>query len=172
MPRLLEQHAAEEKAHTFKSVLGSGEDRHPAKQLMFTLPGVVRGFGNHGLDGALGAHLVEILGNAADRLRHHDIGHAPRLWPAVRHRHQHQQGRHLQQGARPECEPQAETPAEPAAIEIGEHTKKLIEEKQQRDLKRAVAKGVEMKHHQHAQGPIGEGEDPVVAGHDDVLPQG
>ena len=132
---------------------------------------VIWGFGHHGFDGALGAHLVEVLGDATDRLGHHHVEHAEQLRPAGCHGNQHHQRQDLQQGAGPEGQPQAITRTDPAAIEVGENTKELIEEEEKSNLKRAVAELVEVEHHQHAQGAIGEGEGPVVGGNDAVLLQ-
>lgn len=64
---------------------------------------------------------------------------------------------------------QAQARAQPTANQVGNHPKKLIEQKQCRDLQRAVAKRMEMQHHQHAQRAIGEGESPVVASDQQVL---
>jgi hypothetical protein len=85
-----QQQTTEEETHPLEGILGTREDRHPLKQLAFPLAVILRGFGHHGLDGALGAHLVEILRDATDRLGHHDIGHTPPFWPGISYRHQHQ----------------------------------------------------------------------------------
>ena len=58
-----EQHAAQKEADSLQRVLGSREDRNPLEQLLFAPLSIIRGLRNHGFDGALGAHLVEVLGN-------------------------------------------------------------------------------------------------------------
>ena len=47
----------------------------------------------------------------------------------------------------------------------------FIKQKQQGDLQRAVPQLVEMQHHQHTQGTIGQGEGPIVGRHQQVLAQ-
>ena len=175
-----QQDAAEEEAHTLEGVLGTGEDRHPAEQLvvvglLVTAASARRPIalccGQRRLDGALGAHLVEVLGDAAQGLGRHHVAHRQQLRPAGGHRHQHQQGQDLQEGAGPQGEAQSEARRQPAAGEVGDDAEELVEEKQEGDLEAGVAELVEMEHHQHAQGAIGEGEGPVVGRHHPVLLQ-
>ncbi|MCY1246813.1 hypothetical protein D9M72_600860 [compost metagenome] len=59
--------------------------------------------------------------------------------------------------------------AQPATDQVGDHAEDLVEQEQRGDLQRAVAEAVEVQHHQHAQGAVGEGEGPVVAGDQQVL---
>ncbi|EJT85746.1 hypothetical protein PPS11_03300 [Pseudomonas putida S11] len=117
------------------------------------------------LDGALGTHLVQVLGDAGQRLgRHHPRHCQPGCW----HR-EHQQGQHLhaQADVHGAVEPQAG--AEVAAHQVGDHAEHFIEQEQRRDLQRRVAQRMEMQYHQHAQRTVGEGEGPVVAGNQQVL---
>ena len=166
-----EQHPTEEEAHTLEGVLGSREDRHPLEQLLLPLLLILRRFRNHRLDGTLGAHLVEIFGDAADGLSGHHIDHAQQFRPTGGDGHQHQQRKNLQQRSHPEGEPKPVAGTDPTAVQVGEHPKQLIKEKQERDLEGGVAELMEVEHHQHPQGPIGEREGPVVGGDNAVLLQ-
>ena len=139
--------------------------------MLFAPLSIIRGLRNHGFDGALGAHLVEVLGNPTDRLSGHHVNHAQQLRPAGCHRNQHHQRKDLQQRSNPEGEPQAVARTDPTAIQVRDHPEELIKEKQEGDLEGGVAELVEMEHHQHPQRTIGERERPVVGGHNSVLLQ-
>ena len=82
---------------------------------------------------------------------------------------QHGQGNDLQRQADMHGAVEAHMGTEPAAHQVGDHPENLVEQEQQRDLQGRVAQPVEMQHHQHAQGPIRQGEGPVVAGDHQVL---
>ena len=58
-----QQQAAEEEADALQRVLRAGQDRDPAEER------VVRAVGHDELDGALGAHLRQVLRDARERLR-------------------------------------------------------------------------------------------------------
>ncbi|MNC36850.1 hypothetical protein D3C75_853930 [compost metagenome] len=120
---------------------------------------------NQELDGALGTHLVEVLGDAGQRLGCHHPRHRQ---PGCRHR-EHQQGQHLhaQADVHGAIEPQAS--AEVAAHQVGDHAENFVEQEQRGDLQRRVAQRMEVQNHQHAQRAVGEGEGPVVAGNQQVL---
>ena len=64
-----EEHPAEEEANALQSILRARQDCHPAEQ------GIGRIVGHHELDGALRAHLGQILGDATDGLRCHHVWH-------------------------------------------------------------------------------------------------
>ncbi|MNV87964.1 hypothetical protein D3C71_1821270 [compost metagenome] len=82
---------------------------------------------------------------------------------------EHQQGNdlHAQADVHGAVEPQAG--AEVAAHQVGDHAEHFIEQEQRRNLQRRVAQRMEVQYHQHAQGAVGEGEGPVVAGNQQVL---
>ncbi|MNO69289.1 hypothetical protein D3C76_601410 [compost metagenome] len=65
---------------------------------------------------------------------------------------------------------QAQPGAEVATHQVGDHAKEFVEQKQRRDLQWAVAQRMKVQHHQHAQGAVGEGEGPVVARNEQILP--
>ena len=155
-----QQGPAQKEADTLECVLRAGEDRHPLVELAL-LP--IR---NQKLDGAFGAHLVQVFGNPRQRLSPH---HPRDGQPGARHR-QHQQRRDLK--AQPDVHGPVKTQpgAEVAPHQVGNHAKQFVEQKQGRDLKGAVAQRVEVQHHQHAQGAVGEGEGPVIARDQQVLP--
>ena len=83
---------------------------------------------------------------------------------------QHQQRRDLD--AQPDVHGAVQTQpsAEVATHQVSDHAKEFVEQKQRRDLQWAVAQRVKVQHHQHAQSAVGEGEGPVVARHEQVLP--
>ena len=166
-----QQHATEKEAHPLEGIFGAGEDGHPLEQLVLALALVVWAVGHHRFDGAFGTHLVEVLGDATEGLGGHHVEHRGELGPAFGNRHQHQQGHDLQHQPRPEGEPQAKAGAQPAAGQVGDNAEKLVEHKQQGDLQAGVAELVEVEHHQHAQGAIGEGEGPIGGRHHHVLLQ-
>ena len=168
-PKAASSTPPQEETNALESVLGSRQDRHPFEQLLLPLLLIIRSFRHHRFDGALGTHLVEIFGDATDRLSHHHVNHAEQLRPTCRDGHQHQQRKDLQQRAHPEGEPKPVAGADPTAVEVGDHPEELVKEKQKGDLEGCVAELVEMEHHQHPQGTVGEGEGPVVGGDDAVL---
>jgi hypothetical protein len=65
---------------------------------------------------------------------------------------------------------QTQSSAQITTHQVGDHAKDFVEQKQRGDLQRTVAQRVKVQHHQHAQGAVGEGEGPVVARHEQVLP--
>ena len=107
---------------------------------------------NQQFDSAFGTHLVEVLGDAGQRLG----GHHPRhRQPGGRHR-EHQQGQHLQAQADVHGAVEPQTGAQVAAHRVGDHPEHFVEQEQRRDLQRRVAQCMEVQHHQHAQGAVGE----------------
>ena len=59
---------------------------------------------------------------------------------------------------------------QPATYQVGKHAKKFVEDKQQRNIQRAVAQIVKMQYHQHAQRTVGERKGPVIGRYEQVLP--
>ncbi len=113
-----------------------------------------------------GAHFVQVFGNPRERLGAHYPGDGQ---PGNRNR-EHQQRCDLD--AQPDVHGPVKTQssAEITTHQVGDHPKDFVEQKQRGDLQWAVAQGVKVQHHQHAQGAVGEGEGPVVARHEQVLP--
>ena len=154
-----EQGAAEKESGPLQGVLGPGEQGHPAKQC------ALGALGYQQLDCALGAHLVQVLGDSRQGLGRHDPGHSQTGFRDQQHR----QGHDLQPQPYMHGAVEAQPRAQPTAQQVGHHAEHLVKQEHQGDLQGAVSQGVEMQHHQHAQGAVGEGERPVVAGDDEVL---
>ncbi len=65
-----QQRTTQEKADALQGIFGAGENGHPLVQRALLL------LRHQQLDGALGAHLVQVLGDAGQRLRRHHPGYA------------------------------------------------------------------------------------------------
>ena len=153
-PDELQQGAADEEANALHGVLRAGEPGDPAEQLPSAL---LRRRLDRGFRGGLG----QVLGDTGDALRGHHPGDravAP------------QAGSSADSISRPpicsaspmrEHARNAEARRQPAAAEIGEDARRLVEQEQERQRERRVAELVEMQQHQHPKGAVGEGEAPV-----------
>src|SRR3546814_1312860 len=82
---------------------------------------------------------------------------------------QHRQGHHLQGQADVHRAVESDVRAEPTANEVRDYPEDLVEKEQHGDLQRAVSELVEMQHHQHPQGAVGQGKSPVIARDQQVL---
>ena len=71
-------------------------------------------------------------------------------------RRQHAQPGDLQHQAGRQHARNAEARRQPAAADIGEDARRLVQQEQERQHERRVAEAVEMQQHQHADGAVGE----------------
>ena len=155
-----QQGRAEEEADALQRVLRAGEDGHHPEQ---------RAVAGHGLHGALGAHLGEVLGHARQRLHGHHERHRQPPLPRRAFEGERGQRHDLQPQAGHERAVQAAPGTDPAAEQVREDAHELVGEEQEGDGHRRVAELVEVQQHQHAQRAVGEGEHPVARRHQDVV---
>jgi hypothetical protein len=92
-----------------------------------------RAGGHQQLHRALGAHLVEILGDARERLRRHH----PRHRQCSSGHQQHRERDDLQPEPDVHGAIQSQMRPQPAADQVGHDPEELVEQEQQRDLERA-----------------------------------
>ena len=125
-----QQQAAEEEADALERVLRAGQDRHPPEERGW------RVLGHDELDGALGAHLREVLGDARQRLRGHHVGDdEPRRGREGEHAERDDLDR---RGPSNSVVLQPEARGEPAADEVRDDAEDLVEQEQERDLRTGV----------------------------------
>lgn len=93
------------------------------------------------LDGTLGAHLVQVLGDTGQRLG----SHHPRHRQPGRRNREHQQGQHLHAQADVHGAIEPQTGAEVAAHQVGDHAENFVEQEQRGDLQRRVAQRMEVQ---------------------------
>ena len=158
-----EQQPAEEETDPLERVLGSGQDRDPAveRRLRALRPGR-----HDQLDGALGAHLGQVLGDPRERLcRHHERHHQP----GRRRQAEHRQGDDLHPEAHEQGRLQPEPRGQPAADEVRDDPEGLVEQEQGRDLEGRVAEVVEVEEDEDPAGAVGQRVGPVRAGDEHVV---
>ena len=155
-----QERGAEEEPDTLERVLRAGQDRHQPEQC--TVAG-------DELDGALRAHLGEVLGDPGERLEsHHE--HDPRPLDPARVEEREPDERHdLQAEPGEQRAVQAASRADPAADQVGDDPHELVQEEQERDRDRGVAEFVEVQQHEHPERAVGERERPVAGGDQGVV---
>ena len=149
-----QEEAAQEEAGALERVLRARQQRHPPHQSALVR---VR---HDQLDVALRAHLGQVLGDPAQALGDQHQGYAQ----ARGLRGQEREGEHLQGEPGEERRLQTEARSQPAADEVRQHAEELVEQEQRRDLERRAPELVQPQEHEHAQGAVGQREDPVGQG--------
>lgn len=129
------QCSPEEETHAFERVFRACQDGHPFVE------GALLAVRYQELDGALGAHLVQVLGNAGQRLG----GHHPRYRQRGCWYREHQQGNDLHAKADIHGAVESQAGAEVTAHQVGDHAEHFVEQEQRRDLKRRVCRYDPMK---------------------------
>jgi hypothetical protein len=134
----------------------------------FEKPGLVA-FRNEHFHGAFGAHLGEVFGDPGQRLAAHHVRDGQSHAPTTVQERQQRKRSHLKSQSEHQRESKPCACSQPPANEIRDDSKNLIQQEEDRELDRRVAKLVKMQQYQQAQCTIGEREGPVRRGDNRVV---